>query len=372
MYEYLFPKLVQALDPDTFYWPASPSSGGGFDEPNAPDRGDVHYWDVWHGSRPFSDYRTFHFRYASEFGFQSFPSVKTIETFTLPEDRNIFSYVMDKHQRNDGANGKIMSYLSQIYLYPNSFDRLVYASQLVQAQAIQYGVEHWRRNRGRCMGAIYWQLNDCWPVASWSSVDYFGRWKALHYYARRFYAPVLLSCSEEGLLTQGANVNAEDTELEKSIRLNVANETLSERHVVVKWALRNADASVVVDGEEAISVPALESVWLDKRSFEDADIFSQYVSYELFDGDERVSGGSVLFGLPRFFRFQDPGLQARVEGDTVVVSAIAYARAVCISNEADDLVLSDNYFDMDAGERRVRILEGNPTGLTLCSVYDIK
>jgi beta-mannosidase len=372
MYEYLFPKLVRAFDPDTFYWPASPSSGGGFDEPNAPDRGDVHYWDVWHGSRPFSDYRKFHFRYASEFGFQSFPSVKTIETFTLPEDRNIFSYVMDKHQRNNGANGKIMSYLSQIYLYPNSFDRLVYASQLVQAQAIQYGVEHWRRHRGRCMGAIYWQLNDCWPVASWSSVDYFGRWKALHYYARRFYAPLLLSCCEEGLLTQGANVNAESTELEKSIRLNVANETFSERHVRVKWALRNADASVVVQGEESLTVPALESVWLEKRSFTEADIFSQYVSYELYEGGERLSGGSVLFGLPRFFRFLDPGLEARVEGDTVVVTANAYARAVCISNEADDLVLSDNFFDMDAGERRVTILEGSPAGITLRSVYDIR
>lgn len=222
------------------------------------------------------------------------------------------------------------------------------------------------------MGAIYWQLNDCWPVASWSSVDYFGRWKALHYYARRFYAPVLLSCSEEGLLTQGANVNAENTAIEKSIRLNVANETRSDRHVVVKWSLRNADASVVVEGEESVAVPALASVWLDKRTFADADIFSQYVSYELFEGHERLGGGSVLFGLPRFFRFLDPGLRARVEGDTVVVTADSYARAVCIANEADDLVLSDNYFDMDAGERRVTILEGNPTGLTLCSVYDIK
>lgn len=372
LYEYLIPKLVKALDPDTFYWPASPSSGGGFDEPNAPDRGDVHYWEVWHGGRPFSDYRKFHFRYASEFGFQSFPSVKTIESFTLPEDRNIFSYVMEKHQRNHGANGKIMSYLSQMYLYPNRLDRLVYASQLVQSQAIQYGVEHWRRNRGRCMGAIYWQLNDCWPVTSWSSIDYYGRWKALHYYARRFYAPLLLSCCDEGLMTQGANVNSEDAEIEKSIRLNVSNETLCERRVVVKWALKNADASTVIEGEEAVTVPALESVWLDKRRFDNADIFEQYVSYELYEDGERISGGSVLFSMPRFFRFRDPALKFRIEGDSLVVSASSYARAVCISNEDDDLVLSDNYFDMDAGERRVTIVEGNPDGVTLCSVYDIR
>ena len=94
------------------------------------------------------------------------------------------------------------------------------ALQLLQAEAIRYGVEHLRRNRGRCMGAVYWQLNDCWPVASWSSIDYFGRWKALHYYARRFFAPVMISCEEEGLLTQSMNTNAEPFEVRKSIRLN--------------------------------------------------------------------------------------------------------------------------------------------------------
>src|SRR5690606_35103430 len=136
-----------------------------------PNRGDVHYWDVWHGDKPFSDYRNYHFRYASEFGFQAFPSLQTVKTFTEPSDRNIFSRVMEMHQRNKAANGKILNYMSATYLYPKDFDHLLYASQLLQAEAIQYGVEHWRRHRGRCMGAIYWQLNDCWPVASWSSID---------------------------------------------------------------------------------------------------------------------------------------------------------------------------------------------------------
>ncbi|MGN0977961.1 MAG: glycoside hydrolase family 2 protein, partial [Faecousia sp.] len=194
MYEYLIPKVLKQEDPQTFYWPSSPSSGGSFDDPNDPHRGDVHYWDVWHGLKPFTDYRNYTFRYVSEFGFQSFPCMETIESFTAPEDRNVFSYVMEKHQRNASANGRIVSYLSQMYLYPGTLDGLVYASQLLQAQAMQYGVEHWRRNRGQCMGAIIWQLNDCWPVASWASIDYFGRWKALHYYAKRFFAPVLISC----------------------------------------------------------------------------------------------------------------------------------------------------------------------------------
>ena len=182
LYEYIIPKILKEEDPYTFYWPASPSSGGSFDNPNDENRGDVHYWDVWHGNKPITEYRKFYFRYVSEFGFQSFPSIKTVETFTEKEDRNIFSYVMEKHQRNSTANGKIMNYMEQTFLYPSDFDTLLYASQLLQAEAMRYGVEHFRRNRGRCMGAIVWQLNDCWPVASWSSIDYYGRWKALHYY----------------------------------------------------------------------------------------------------------------------------------------------------------------------------------------------
>ena len=172
MYEYILPQVLRTYDPDTFYWPASPSSGGGFDDPNAENRGDVHYWTVWHGGVPFTEYRKHRFRFVSEFGFQSLPCLKTIERFTLPQDRNLFPYVMEKHQRNNAANGKILNYLSQTFLYPADFDTLLYASQLLQAEAIRYGVEHWRRHRGRCMGAIYWQLNDCWPVASWSSIDY--------------------------------------------------------------------------------------------------------------------------------------------------------------------------------------------------------
>ncbi len=136
MYEYLFPRLLETEDPDRFYWPASPSSGGAFDEPNSENRGDVHYWDVWHGNKPFTEYRKFYFRYLSEFGFQSFPSIKTVESFTLPEDRNVFSYIMEKHQRNASANGKIMNYMEQTFLYPNDLDTLIYASQLLQGEAI--------------------------------------------------------------------------------------------------------------------------------------------------------------------------------------------------------------------------------------------
>ena len=377
MYEYILPKVLKELDPQTFYWPASPSSGGGFDDPNGFDRGDVHYWDVWHGNVPFTDYRRYYFRYLSEFGFQSFPSVETVKTFALPEDCNPFSYVMEKHQRNNAANGKIMNYLYQTYLYPTSFDAFVYASQLLQADAIRYGVEHFRRNRGRCMGAIYWQLNDCWPVISWASIDYCGRWKALHYAAKRFFRPLTLSCAEEGLLTQNPNINFERYEyeenaLKKGMRLCVENETMLSHAVEVTWQLRRADASVIRQGRETVTVEPLSSKWLEYEDFADADTFGDYIAYQMTENGAPAASGTALFCAPKHFRFADPQLALRVEGDEIVVTAAAYARSVQILNADDTLKLSDNFFDMNAGETRVRILSGQPSGLRVRSVYDIR
>ena len=385
MYEDLFPKIVKEEDPDRFYWPASPSCGGGFDSPNDPDRGDVHYWDVWHGNKPFTEYRKFYFRYLSEFGFQSFPSIKTVESFTLPGDRNVFSYIMEKHQKNASANGKIMNYLEQMFLYPGDLDTLIYASQILQAEAIRYGVEHLRRNRGRCMGTVYWQLNDCWPVASWSSIDYYGRWKALHYYAKRFFAPLMISCEEEGLLTQSLNVNAEPFPVRRSIRLSVANETLSGFSGTVSWQLRRPDSSIIREESHAVTLSPMSSLWLDKVELPEAVVngkgsgvlYNEYVSYQLRengagDDNEVVSEGTVLFCPPKHFKFEDPKLSLRIEGDEIVVSAAAYAKSVEIRNENDDLILSDNFFDMNAGEKRVKILRGNPRGLSVRSVYSIR
>lgn len=372
MFEYIIPKVLKQEDPVTFYWPSSPCSGGSFDDPQNPDRGDVHYWKVWHGLLPFTDYRNHYFRYASEFGFQSFPCMETIKSFTEPEDRNVFSYVMEKHQRNAVANGRIVNYLSQMYLYPGSMEKLVYASQLLQAQAMQYAVEHWRRNRGRCMGAVVWQLNDCWPVASWSSIDYYGRWKALHYYEKRFFAPVLISCHEEGTLSQLTSVNMENPEIKKTARLNVSNETMQDFHGTAKWSLRRPDASVIEEGSFPVSCPALSAVWMPEQDFSEYDTYGCYYSYELLDESGSVVGrGSVMFAAPKHFKFVDPQLTATLEGDEIVVTAKAYARSVEILAGADT-VLEDNYFDMDAGERRIKIVRGKVDDLAVRSVYDIR
>lgn len=374
MYEQILPEMMSELAPQVFYWPASPSSGGGFDEPQDENRGDVHYWDVWHGNKPFSEYRKFHFRYLSEFGFQSFPSKKTVETFTDDEcDMNIFSYVMERHQRNGAANGKIMNYMQQTYRYPTGFDTVIYASQLLQADAIRYGVEHFRRNRNddRCMGAVYWQFNDCWPVASWSSVDYEGRLKALHYYARRFFAPVMISCEEEGMLGSGQELVRLPFEFNKSIRLCVSNETLEDKNVQINWQIRDSKANVLRSNSDTRKVPSQTSLWLDKVELPEIDIYNEYVSYQALIDGEIFSEGTVIFSLPKYFKYQNPNLRYEVDGNKITIHADTYAKSVEIRNENDDLILTDNFFDMNAGSKTVEVISGEITNLRLRSVYDI-
>lgn len=372
MFEYILPAIVKETAPQTYWWPASPSSGGNFDAPNDENRGDNHYWDVWHGEKPFTEYRKFFFRYASEFGFQSFPCLKSVEQFTLPDDRNIFSRVMERHQRNQAANGKILSYLSQTFRYPNSFDDLLYASQLMQAEAIRYGVEHWRRNRGRCMGAIIWQLNDIWPVASWASIDYYGRWKALHYAAKRFFAPVMISAEEEGELSQNPKINEyHPAPLEKSFRLNVCNETLRDVTGEVVWALRTPDGEIVRQNQQTLTIPAMSAKWLDKVDCADASLTGHYVSFAFVVDDVAVSEGTCIFCAPKHFEFTDPRLTVETHGDTIIVTSYAYAKQVWLESEDADLLLDDNAFDMNPGTKVVRVVRGSAEKVRVRSVWDL-
>ena len=372
MFEYILPAIVKETAPQTYWWPASPSSGGNFDAPNDENRGDNHYWDVWHGEKPFTEYRKFFFRYASEFGFQSFPCLKSVEQFTLPDDRNIFSRVMERHQRNQAANGKILSYLSQTFRYPNSFDDLLYASQLMQAEAIRYGVEHWRRNRGRCMGAIIWQLNDIWPVASWASIDYYGRWKALHYAAKRFFAPVMISAEEEGELSQNPKINEYyPAPLEKSFRLNVCNETLRDVTGEVVWALRTPDGAIVRQNQQTLTIPAMSAKWMDKVDCADASLTGHYVSFAFVVDDVALSEGTCIFCAPKHFEFVNPRLTVETRGDTLVVTSHAYAKQVWLESEDADLLLDDNAFDMNPGTKVVRVVRGSAEKVRVRSVWDL-
>ncbi|NUU64055.1 beta-mannosidase [Paenibacillus agri] len=338
--EYL-PELSKSLDPNTFYWRSSPSSTGNFDDPNNENIGDMHYWDVWHGRKPITEFRTLFPRFMSEFGLQSFPSLKTVESFTLPEDRNIFSYVMESHQKNGTGNEKILYYISEYFKYPKDFDNLLYVSQLIQAEGMRNGIEHWRRNRGRCMGAIYWQLNDIWPVASWSSLDYFGRWKAGHYAAKRFFAPVLASACEEGT----------------TVSLHVTNETLNETTGHLSWRLLNTRSELIQSGELAVSVDALstqEIASLDFGSVLDTKqkLRESYLEFDYIVDGQSVSGGTVLFVKSKHFNYLDPQISTSVtetEDQFIVeVKSESLAKFVELSLSDTDSLWSDNIFDLSA------------------------
>ncbi|MFD0670624.1 glycoside hydrolase family 2 protein [Cohnella sp. GCM10027633] len=339
------PKLVAELAPDTFYWPGSPSSGGDLFESNGEDYGDGHFWDVWHGNKPFTEYRKTYFRYMSEFGFESLPDRKTIESFTLPGERNLFSYVMESHQKNPSGNQKILTYLSENYQYPKDMPSLAYVSQLLQAEAMRYGVEHWRRHRGRCMGALYWQLNDCWPTASWSSIDSFGRWKALHHYASRFYAPVLASACEEGT----------------HVAFHVTNETMADVRGLLTWQLRDMAGTVYAEGGQQVHVEALSTRLVEEVDFADrlptaASKRQLYVDYGFSVDFAEVSGGSVLFAKAKHLELRQPNIRTEVAdlGDrfAVTVTAEAFAKDVMLDAPWESR-FSDNYFDLSAGDRKV-------------------
>ncbi len=188
-------RAVKAADPERVFWPSSPCNGpesygdGWHDD----KQGDMHYWEVWHSGKQFEAYFDVLPRFCSEFGYQSFPEMKTIRQFAGEGDFNVTSPVMEHHQRNQAGNSKIINMFATYFRIPEGFENFVYLSQAQQALAIKTAVEYWRHLRPVCMGAIYWQLNDNWPVASWASIDYFGRWKQLHYQAKRFFAPVIIS-----------------------------------------------------------------------------------------------------------------------------------------------------------------------------------
>jgi len=338
-FEILLPQILKDTDPETFYWRASPSSGGCFDDPNDKNRGDVHDWKVWHGFRPFTDYRKNYYRFCSEFGFESFPSYETVKSFTLEEDRNIFSKVMENHQKCPSGNGKILYYLAENFKYPKDFDSLLYVSQLLQMEGVRYGVEHWRRYRGRCMGAVYWQLNDCWPVASWASVDYYGRWKALQYGAKRFFSPIMVSVEDEGT----------------NIKLFVHNETLFGKQGKVIVKLRDKNFNSLYEDTVYVSLESLSAAMIYKKDFEEL-VGSEKLKSETFleavlevDGNV-ISKTSHIFVKAKHFDFDKVSYRISTcdedERVKINIKSSSYARFVELSLGKGNCVFSDNYFDI--------------------------
>lgn len=219
----LLGEAVEEHDPERRFWPSSPSLGelDFADGWHCDTRGDLHFWDVWHSAKPFEHYRTVKPRFASEFGFQSFPSTYTVESFTEPADRNVSSRVMEVHQRNKGGNARIVETLTRYFRFPRDFDQLTYVSQIQQGLAMQTAIDSWRSLKPRCMGTLYWQLNDTWPVASWSSIEYGGRWKVLQYLARNFYAPVSVVAVPQDGEGRFAVVAVSDEPLTQALQVQV-------------------------------------------------------------------------------------------------------------------------------------------------------
>lgn len=348
LFEDIIPKTLRKLDPagNTFYWPSSPSSGGGFTNSSSNHAGDMHYWDVWHNFKPIEAFRQFHYRFCSEYGFESLPDIKTCRAFADESkgDFDLCSNVMEAHQKCTQGNEKIMYYLAQMVNYPYDFKRLIYCSQIVQADCIRSNVEHMRRARGRCMGSAYWQVNDSNPVISWSSIDYFGRLKGLHYYAKRFYAPILLS--------------TDDTVPKKPV-LNISNETLNEEKLTVSCRLRNNKAEVLAEFSDAATVPAVTaqnvlapdlSEYLQSVS----DKRTKYLEYTLEKNGKVISRGTTLFVRPKNFEFKPAGVTFTVSENAdsfeITLTAENYAKSVCLSFRDYDCVFSDNWFDIHGNE----------------------
>ena len=367
LYEDIFPSLCSKLAPQIAYTPSSPTSGGGFDNPTDFTRGDVHFWHVWNGDCPLEEYRKYKFRFCSEYGFESLPSMKTIDFFCPLSEQSLLSPTMVSHQKHWGGNPKILRYLQVSYKTPKDLRGTVYASQLNQANAIKYGVEHFRRHRGYTMGSIYWQLNDPWPVASWSSYDYFGRFKALHYFAKRFYQDVAIGLfNEDGKIT-----------------VNIANERMSDFDGYIKLGTVKNDLTVVSLTTKEVSISSLSSLDVINLSNDDFDGHKDKIFFaELYDKNGKlISRNTELGTAPRDFEFLKPDIKINVtrENDTVYLSFTSnvFARGVYVDFKNHDLVLSDNFFDLFSSEPYVVSIKTELSedellkNLTIMTLYDI-
>ena len=337
-YHVTLPGVVREYAPGTFYWPSSPFAFEG--EMSGTTDGDRHYWSVWHGKAPISDYDSEKSRFFSEYGFQSFPEFDSVKRYApYPEDWDIRSEVMMSHQRGgDHANGLIETYLLNEYKKPRDFRAFLYMNHVLQGDAIKTAIESHRRQMPYNMGTLFWQHNDCWPVASWASRDYYGRWKAQHYYVRKAYDDILISPVVEG---DDLKVYAVSDRLENTsgrLQLQVCQ---FDGTVVHHWG-----KSVGISGNDSrvcFSAPLA-------KLLEGANRGTVYVRVDYTDKSGRVYHNNYCLGKQKDMDYPKVDLQTEVRsiegGYEVTVSADKFARAVCLSVADNESVYSDNYFDV--------------------------
>lgn len=355
IFEKFLPSLTAELDSQHPYWPSSPSNGtiddGGPLNSNNPDKGDSHYWMVWHGGKPFTAYRKFDSRFMSEFGFESFPPMKTIREFCPPDQFEFDSEIMENHQKNSAGNKKIMNYMKKRFSIPATFEQQVELSQITHAEAMEYGIEHWRRNRNdeHCMGSLYWQINDCWPVASWASLDYYVRWKALHYFAKRIYKNIFPSVEESS----------------KEFSLWITNDTLDQFEGELDWYVYDEEDKVLKSGTLKANVPANSAKNVETIDCSDINRFfwnrkKHVIFYNLRSktSNEIIYRGIRFFDAPKKFPMKQPRLTFAILNDNIEKSGSAKIRItskntafyVFLQSDTYDFVASDNYVSLKPNE----------------------
>lgn len=343
LFEELLPSLTARYAPQIPYWPSSPSAGGNFRKTVNPRYGDSHNWLVWHGGLDYTAYRRYPARFMSEFGFQSFPDMKTVRQFTPPGEESFDSPTMKVHQKNPAGNGLILSYMRREFNDPGEFPKQVVLSQLTQALAMECGIDYWRAHRTneQCMGALYWQINDTWPNASWSAVDYFGRKKALYYYSKRFYAPVTAVVLEKSA----------------GYRVFLVNDTAQEQTVAFNGVIQSAAGEEIQTETAELTLPPASSteilrgrVPLSKKN--DAVFF-----WTLTDaGGGEINYGMKMFAKAKKLNLENPGLKMSAPQKTAggwEVTVSAEKPALFVHFDADfDFEVSDNFFSLPKGGSR--------------------
>jgi len=362
----VLPAVVAKHDAVTDYWPSSPFRGRGAEHTHAAGekRGDTHFWDVWHSRQPVKDYEKYAFRFVSEFGMQSLASTETQATFCPPDDDNVFGVTMKSHQKNRGGNQIILDYVSRLYRFPKSQEALIYLSQLNQAHCMQVGVEHYRRLMPRCMGALYWQLNDCWPVASWSSIEFTGRWRALHHVARRFFAPALVSAHVPGDETDIIGNYRRTTVRE--VHLHTVYDAPKPARGVLRWDLFHLDERVLLSGRQRVALRYGESVrqkTLDlKKPMEQYGRDNLHLRIALDLGGRCVSEETVFLTPPRFLHLLKPKTKVAIRLHAPTRATVTFTSTAFQHRFAFDLsgiahTSSDNYFELYANEPKSVELE---------------
>ena len=334
------------------YWPSSPMAvfdrETEYGEVALDDKksGDRHYWGVWHAEEPFSKYDELIPRFMSEYGFQSFPAFETIKAYTIPSDWDIKSAVMTAHQRHPRGNQLIRKYMDRDYKVPKDFWEFMYLSQVVQGEGIKRGIEAHRRNMPYCMGSLYWQLNDCWPVASWSSTDYYLKWKALHYYAKKAFEPLLVSIKKNKKDTEIYVISDLQQSFHGKIEVEVMdfNGKLFYRKSLPVIVEPNVSRMVlrIEDGEMMLSRP---------------DIKRTVLSVSLKNEDNMVCAANHLFYKPvKELKWSKPRIQTgfakNIDGYSVVISCDVMTKSIFLSVEGEEGFFTDNYFDMLPGTSR--------------------